>query len=481
MKSVLTASLVLLTGALALQGRNDNNDKKGVVRVNLDHSDHESYKVVVELGSNREKVTLYLDTQGGDISVPASNATCYQDYFDYEEAQSTNCSLENSFDPSLSSSFQANGSTPNSDYYDGSWGYDTVVVGGSEVDNVSLLVRSTFELDVEEPDGIFGIGRVENELSYFHDDYTYDNLPLKMTSQGVINKAAYSIFLNASNATSGELLFGGVDHAKYEGQLTTVPMIKFADQMRESLVVLHDVYVSEQGVKKFDVTNSNPYLASLNANYQFTRFTPEVFDRFGIALGAKVNGTSTLYDVPCFLESDLSIGFNFSGVIIDVPYTDFLTTYNGSCVIGVVNQNISYNPGYISLGQNFLRNAYTVFDFEDETVSLAQAKYTDDEDIDVISDSIPSASQAKYYSATSYNTSYSLGSVTTTLSFESSATFDSSIVTETSSSTSTPAHTGTATSSASNTNSSKSKGEAVSQCVGALGLLSVLLGYLSVF
>lgn len=52
----------------------------------------------------------------------------------------------------------------------------------------------------------------------------YDNFPVLLQKQGLINKIAYSVYLNSSNSTTGTILFGAIDHAKYDGALSTVPI-----------------------------------------------------------------------------------------------------------------------------------------------------------------------------------------------------------------------------------------------------------------
>lgn len=56
---------------------------------------------------------------------------------------------------------------------------------------------------------------------------------------------------------------------------------------------------------------------------------------------------------------------------------------------------------YILFGDNVLRSAYLVYDLDDFEISIAQARYTTEEDISVISSSVPNAIQAPGYSSTS--------------------------------------------------------------------------------
>lgn len=54
---------------------------------------------------------------------------------------------------------------------------------------------------------------------------TYANFPQILKQKNVIEKVAYSLFLNDTNATNGQILFGAVDHSKYTGSLSTLPLV----------------------------------------------------------------------------------------------------------------------------------------------------------------------------------------------------------------------------------------------------------------
>lgn len=70
----------------------------------------------------------------------------------------------------------------------------------------------------------FLLGIPANEFVLLED--RYENLPLRLKSQGAINKAMYSIYLNEPKKKNGTVLFGAVDHAKYTVDLITAPALK---------------------------------------------------------------------------------------------------------------------------------------------------------------------------------------------------------------------------------------------------------------
>ena len=79
--------------------------------------------------------------------------------------------------------------------------------------------------------GLLGIGYDTNEAAEFE----YSSLIDSLVSQGLINTKAYSMYLNDLGASTGSLLFGGVDSDKYRGNLVSLPIIPTETQTGESV------------------------------------------------------------------------------------------------------------------------------------------------------------------------------------------------------------------------------------------------------
>ena len=93
------------------------------------------------------------------------------------------------------------------------------------------------------------------------------------------------------------------------------------------------------------------------------------------------------YIVSCTLrQPDNSMTFRFNDEKdIKVPFSDLVmqsgqdpNTGKAICLLGLLPSQD------VILGDNFLRSSYTVFNLDDKTISLAQLKQTNDEDIEVI-------------------------------------------------------------------------------------------------
>ncbi|KAG7926466.1 hypothetical protein KL925_003516 [Ogataea polymorpha] len=244
------------------------------------------YQVEIEIGSDKQKVGVLIDTGSSDLWVTNSNNTyCssssskkmkrdgsrnvlrkgrdLSDLYNFNSpnednnakallsgwgdlttaetvtqdetqtalaAQATvDCSQYGTFDPSTSDSFHNNGTKFEISYADstfarGTWGYDDVTFSGVTVNDLSLAVAD----ETDSATGVFGIGFRELETTYSGggpEHYIYDNLPYKLVDQGLIGRASYSIYMNSSDSSTASILFGAVDQSKYTGDLGLLPII----------------------------------------------------------------------------------------------------------------------------------------------------------------------------------------------------------------------------------------------------------------
>lgn len=76
--------------------------------------------------------------------------------------------------------------------------------------------------------GIMGLGFPSGEFASNQNLSEYNTTVLTMANQGVINSAAFSLYLN-DVASQGSILFGGYDTAKYTGELQTLDLIDLGD------------------------------------------------------------------------------------------------------------------------------------------------------------------------------------------------------------------------------------------------------------
>lgn len=406
--------------------------------VELELENHKSfYLTPLKFGSHEEEISVLVDLWSSDLWVPAIDVEChvesrsmasrevdvekfpgalekrkYIDNVDAVEGElaegSDLCTKHGSFDPDESSSFQVNSTAPDFsiNYADltnatGVWAHDTVVVGSVTVDDLSFAVVNETSSNV----GVLGLGLpgLETTNRIGHDNrYQYENFPLKLRNQGLIAKNAYSLYLGLSDAETGTVLFGAVDHAKYTGTLETVPIINTLEDNGIDEIIRFEIVVLGITVNSSRLATNitgRDYAALIDTGSTLSYFPGEVLVGLVNLAGGLYGELDDTKEVDC--DTDLTVTFDFSGKTIQVPLQDLFVTYEDSCLLGV----LSLVSEYIILGNNVLRSMYVVLDLEEEEISLAQARHTNDEDIEIISLAVPSALRAADYSLTSIITS----------------------------------------------------------------------------
>lgn len=313
-----------------------------------------SYTGYIYIGSNQQKAKVVIDTGSSDLWVSTTNTGGY-------------------FDPNSSSTLENTGQSFEDGYGDessasGYWAKDSVTLSPNEKGVTGLQFGVADQSTAGN--GILGIGLVGLESATEEGQGTYQNFPALLKDQGLINKNAYSLYLNSEDAQSGSVLFGGYDKAKYEGDLVSLP---FSGQRNDN----EDNYrldvtlgsVATEGDSGVSVNSP----VNLDSGTTITLLPDDVVQYVGQALNADSNG-----NVDCN-QPDKNLLFNFNGVTIKVPYKDlaFPGGYD-SCSLAVQGP---LDGAELILGDNFLRHAYIVYDLDDKTISLAQVKYTSESDV----------------------------------------------------------------------------------------------------
>jgi len=72
--------------------------------------------------------------------------------------------------------------------------------------------------------GVMGVGYDTNEAANPSPSGVYASVLDNMVSQGVIERKAYSLYLNDLQVNKGSIIFGGIDSTKYTGDLVALPL-----------------------------------------------------------------------------------------------------------------------------------------------------------------------------------------------------------------------------------------------------------------
>lgn len=202
----------------------------------------------------------------------------------------------------------------------------------------------------------------------------YDNL----VKLGVINRAAYSLYLNDDKSGKGEVLFGAIDTTKYSGDLVSLPVQPKWDGVTnytEFLVALTAISITDDSGTRL-LTDSNFAYPALLDSGTVSQDLPA-----GVA-NEILKGFGSIESVlPCdYRNSNASLTYTFGGdggPSINVPLSALIVDA-GSATLpdGRAECQIlltSENGNGVILGDSFLRSAYLVYDIENNEIAMAQA------------------------------------------------------------------------------------------------------------
>lgn len=320
----------------------------------------------VSVGTPPQVFEVTLDTGSADLWVPLTpDEKSHPGYYN-PLASSTYQYLNNQF------SIGYVGGTSSGD-----WLTDDISVGSVALKNFQLGAASQSS---EEPMGVLGISFEEEESA----SNPYPNFPYAAKQQGYIDWVVYSLHFDTASSDEGVFLLGGIDHAKYTGDIKYYPV---ADPSTGPTINIDTISANDT-----TITVDGPVV--LDSGSIAIAFPDTQFRALGSALGftnySSVNG---VYTIDC--DTKVNVDFNFEQLTIKadesslvVPFSYFSGTASDTyCVFAVQNSATYGDSGAYTyfLGDPFLKNAYAVYDLEDQQIGLAQAVYTDQTDIQAVS------------------------------------------------------------------------------------------------
>lgn len=365
------------------------------------------YSVELDIGTPVQSVVVLIDTGSSDLWITGSNnPLCGSSSSDDE---TIDCSTYGTFDINSSSTYHSNDTSFEITYGDGSyasggWGQDVIALSDVNVTGVSFAVANYTNSTV----GVLGIGLPSLETTFSGSStnapYQYANLPIVLRESDLISKTAYSLYLDNADAAHGSILFGAVDHSKYYGNLNTIPIVNVYRDQGYLEPIEFDVTLQGMGISTTDeditITQSQIRVL-LDSGTTISYMPTDLVSLIAQSIGATYSPALNFYVTRCLPENDeTELVFDFGGFHITAPLRDFLiptSTSYSQCMFAMVPQ--SY--GTFILGDVFLTHVYAVYDLESYEISLAQADYSnDDENIEVISSTVPGATRAASYSNT---------------------------------------------------------------------------------
>ncbi|KAI0202182.1 eukaryotic aspartyl protease [Astrocystis sublimbata] len=348
--------------------------RAGTVDATLDNEET-LYFVNATIGTPPQSLRLHLDTGSSDLWVNTpESALCTQ------TAQP--CELAGSYSANKSSTYEFVGDWFNISYVDGSgasgdYVSDTISIGKTKLDRLQFGIGYSSSSD----QGILGIGYPINEVQVGRARKAeYDNLPLAMKTAGQISRNMYSLWLNDLDASTGSILFGGIDTEQFMGDLQTLPIQANGGIFSEFLITLTELSLGGKAVAQ-----KQALAVLLDSGSSLTYLPNKMVETIYKQVDAQYDPSISAAYVPCTFKNDKStLDFTFSEPKISVEMGELvldLVTATGqrptfktgeeACLFGVAPAGSGTNV----LGDTFLRSAYVVYDLDNNQISLAQTKF----------------------------------------------------------------------------------------------------------
>jgi hypothetical protein len=291
---------------------------------------------------------------------------------------------------------------------------ETFGIAGITVKQMTMGVAKQAEepnADESTPfQGIVGVGfdAGESIVSQTQGQSGYPNIISQMVLQNIISTRSYSLWLNDLESPEGNILFGGIDNAKFNGDLTILPLQSDTESnaIDSFTVTFAGLNITGNGGKVVYNTQTNAPVI-LDSGTTLTYLPDEIANAIADGVGAVSNNNYGVV-VPCDVAQTqgkfhFQFGNSADGPIISAEISQFVLPFPSdivspkfrsgktACRWGILPAE--GNPNLF--GDTFLRSAYVVYNIEGNQVGIAQTNFNvSDTEIKQITDtsSLPGAS-----------------------------------------------------------------------------------------
>ncbi|KAK1750368.1 acid protease [Echria macrotheca] len=250
---------------------------------------------------------------------------------------------------------------------------DSITIGSLKIDDQIFGVAKTSQ---RTGIGIMGFGPGSFG---FNNSGTYPLILTTMARQKVIASPAFSMHLNHLDNKTGSVLFGGVDKKKYSGSLAKIPFITVEKKFSNGQSFQHtSYYVKVKGAKladkTLDVGGGDGFVASLDCGSGASLFPPALNKQICTTLNGTVQAGTDRCIVDCALRQ------RSGGLTISLDGKDIVQTFD-NLIDENVHQEVSTCSVMVSdgaespyiLGAPFIRSTYSVFDWGNGNLHIAQS------------------------------------------------------------------------------------------------------------
>ncbi|MCJ1324773.1 hypothetical protein MMC10_001435 [Thelotrema lepadinum] len=349
-------------------------EKRDSINVEL-QNEETFYQLQVSVGTPPQSTVLNIDT-GSTATFVLAPGSCQE-----------GSSCTPAYDSSNSSTYKLISKGTFSDTFlgapsvHGDMFSDIFQVGDAKISNFTMGVATD---STKTSEGLMGLGRSGQEIP---------SILTSMVSQGLINSHAFSLYLNDVAAKTGQILFGGYDTAKFEGDLVFLnaqPNLGGGGTISSGNIAWTSFAVTTSEGTTLLSPQDFPIDAGLDSGTTSLLAPKDVIQQLYNFFDAIPN-TNFGQVVSCNIaEAAGSLDFGLGNVTyISVPFAEVLVPASGSDGKQITMPDgtpacallISPSPDNVQfiLGDAFLRSAYVVYDMDTEQIGIAQTKFNSNE------------------------------------------------------------------------------------------------------
>ncbi|KAH9989582.1 acid protease [Russula vinacea] len=334
-------------------GRSDNSSAPGTIPL-ANHTF--MWSGTIQVGTPSKEYSVDFDTATADLILFGSSCPSCQGHNTYDPSQSSSAN-------DLKTPFNLTYSLGN---IAGDMVTDSVTVGGFEVSNETLGVASEIGPNLNATnfaaDGILGMGF--KGLSLFNSSSVFETL----FNGSQIPEPVVGMVLADSNP---ELIVGGRDSSRYSGDLVYTPVDTGNAAYWHTKLDGISINGNDTEVSTLEaIIDSGSSLVLGNSGSIANIYA-------SIPGSSRVNESDPLenqfWTYPCNATVNLSIAISNTSFSISSEAFKFAEESDGFCVGSFVEFPAgSEDPGFWVLGDAFLRNVYTEFDYGKLQIGFAQ-------------------------------------------------------------------------------------------------------------
>ncbi|KAG9040213.1 Type I transmembrane sorting receptor [Tulasnella sp. JGI-2019a] len=314
----------------------------------------------LSMGTPRQKLTVDFDTGSSDLVIPLSRCAgwCFEPVFNHTRS-STYKPTAQSFDITYQDGSEASGIVAR----------DTVTVAGLTV------TKQAFGAISDEYGG-FGSGPYSGLLGLgFPANAKSGQTPffISLCNRGVLTKKRFAFYLGRDGKKASELSIGKVDSSKYTGTIKYHPLdpastggVQYYWNALSGGFFYNGGKSSGAFSAVFDTGTSLIYIPTVAAE--------ALYKKIPGAKDASATVGAGFYSYPCSAKL-APITLKLGSKQYAVNHLDFnlgpVEEGSSQCIGGIVGEDIGDNLAI--MGDAFLKNWYTVYDYAGKRVGLAKA------------------------------------------------------------------------------------------------------------